>query len=83
MPKPTPKQWIQEAIRKGRKGALSRQLGISTKDNIPVTLLRTIKYADIGETIHNPTTKGKKWIKVTKLLKKRAVLTMTLKELKK
>lgn len=83
MPKPTPKQWIQEAIRKGRKGALSRQLGIPVKDNIPVALLRAIKYADIGETIHNPTTKGKVWIKVTKLLKKRAVLVMALKGLKK
>ena len=83
MSKTTPTQWIQETIRKSRKGALSRQLGIPVKDNIPVALLRAIKYADIGETIHNPTTKGKAWIKITKLLKKRAVLTLTLKGLKK
>ena len=39
MSKPTPKQWIQKAIRKSRKSALSRQLGIPEKDNIPVALL--------------------------------------------
>lgn len=83
MSKTTSKQWIQSVIRKGRKGALSRQLSISVKENIPVALLRTIKYADIGETIHNPTAKGKSWIKVTRLLKRRAVLAMTLKEWKK
>jgi len=82
-PKRNPKLWIQEAIHKGRKGALSRQLDIPEKDNIPVALLRVIKYADIGEMVHNPTSKGKKWIKVTRLLKRRAVMAMTLKGLKK
>ena len=75
--------WIQEAIRKGREGALSRQLGIPVKDNILVALLRAIKYADIGEMVHNPTTKGKSWIKVMRLLKRRSVIALTLKGLKK
>ena len=83
MPKRNAKLWIQEAIRKSRKGALSRQLSIPEKDNIPVTLLRAIKYANIGETIHNPVARGKRWIKVTRLLKRRVVLAMTLKGLKK
>ena len=82
-PKRTPKLWIQSAIRKGRKGALSRQLGIPEEDNIPVTLLKAIKYADIGEMVHNPTTKGKRWIKTTRLLKRRANLALTLKGMKK
>ena len=83
MPKRNPKLWIQEAIRKGRKGALSRQLGIPVEDNIPVTLLKAIKHADIGETIHNPATKGQRWIKVTRLLKRRSVMALTLKGMKK
>ncbi len=82
-PKRNPKLWIQEAIRKGRKGALSRQLGIPEKDNIPIALLRAIKHADIGETVDNPTVKGKKWIKITRLLKHRGNLALTLKGMRK
>jgi len=74
------KMWIQEAVKK--KGALSRQLGIPEDDTIPVTLLRKIAKTPIGRTITNPTSKGKKRIKVTRLLKKRAVLALTLKKLK-
>jgi len=83
MPKRNPKLWIQSAIRKSRKGALSRQLGIPEKENIPVTLLRKIVNAAIGDTIWNPTMKGKRWIKVTKLLKRRANLALTLKRMRK
>jgi hypothetical protein len=77
MPK---KLWIQKALRKGHKGALSRQLGIPEEKNIPSTLLARIKNAEIGETVRNPTATGKKRVKVTNLLKKRAVLASTLKK---
>jgi len=71
------KRWIKKAQLK--KGALSRQLGIPEKDNIPFTLLEKIKKAEIGETIKNPTKLGKQEIKVTNKLKKRAVLALTMK----
>ena len=73
--------WIQSAIKK--KGALSRQLGIPIQKNIPFTLLEKIRHAKIGSTITNPTKTGKRRIKVTRLLKKRAVLALTLKRLRK
>ena len=75
------KLWIQSAALK--EGGLSRQLGIPIEDNIPVTLLKAIKNTDIGETIKNPTKKGKRQFKVTKLLKRRSVLALTLKGFKK
>jgi len=73
--------WIQKAIKK--PGALSRQLGIPIKKNIPISLLKKIRNAKIGSTITNPTKTGKRRIKVTRLLKKRAALALTLKRLKK
>jgi len=75
------KRWIQKAIKK--PGALSKQLGIPEEEDIPVSLLKKIKNAEIGEVITNPTKKGKKKIKVTRKLKKRAVLALTLKKLSK
>lgn len=71
--------WIQQISIK--KGSLSRQIGIPIEENIPISLLSLIKSAPIGTTIHNPY-KGKLFIKVTHLLKKRAVLALTLKRLK-
>ena len=71
--------WIQRAIK--RPGALSKQLGIPIKDNIPKTLLEKIAKTPIGKTIRNPTKKGKRRIKVTRKLKRRAVLALTLKRL--
>ena len=73
-------KWIQKTGLK--KGALSRQLGIPERENIPITLLEKIRKAPIGSTIRNPTTKGKRLIKVTRLLKKRAVLALTLKRIR-
>jgi hypothetical protein len=72
--------WIQAAVR--RKGALSKQLGIPEEKNIPVTLLERIRKAKIGTTIKNPTKTGKRTIKVTNKLKRRAVLALTLKRLR-
>jgi len=74
------KLWIPRPEHDGlKKGALSRQLGIPEKENIPMTLLNKIAKAKIGDTVSNPTKTGKKRIKVTRLLKKRAVLARTLK----
>jgi len=73
--------WIQKAVKK--PGALSRQLNIPAEKNIPKTLLRKIKSTEIGKTIRNPTKTGKRTIKVTPLLKKRATLALTLKDLRK
>lgn len=73
------KKWIQKTQLK--KGALSRQLGIPEKDNIPFTLLEKIKKAKIGDRIKNPTKSGKREIKVTRKLKKRAVMAYTLKRM--
>ena len=73
------KYWIQRAIK--RPGALSRQLGIPIEKDIPTKLLLKIKRAKIGTTIRNPTKVGKRRIKVTRLLKRRAILALTLKKL--
>ena len=54
-------------------------LKIPEKELIPLTLLDKIVSADVGETIKNPTKKGKGYIKVTRLLKKRAVLARNMK----
>jgi len=75
------KKWIRRAVKK--KGGLSRQLGIPEKKNIPTTLLKKIKNAKVGTTITNPTKTGKRRIKVTHLLKKRAVLALTLRKFRK
>jgi len=72
------KKWIQKAGL--RKGTLSRQLDIPVKDTIPITLLKAIRDAKTGSTVKNPTKSGRSNIKVTRLLKKRAVLAITLKE---
>jgi len=71
------KKFIKKAALK--KGALSRQLGIPENENIPITLLEKIKKAEIGTVVKNPTKLGKELIKVTKKLKKRAVLALTMK----
>lgn len=68
---------------KVKKGALSRQLDIPEEDNIPMTLLYAIIKAKVGTTIINPTKSGKKRIKVTRLLKRRATLARTFKRITK
>jgi hypothetical protein len=75
------KKWIQKAHLK--KGALSHQLGIPMKENIPKSLLDKIVKAQPGDTISNPTKTGKRRIHVTRLMERRAILARTLKNLKK
>lgn len=74
------KKWIQKTGLK--KGALSKQLGIPEKDNIPITLLDKIVSAKAGQTITNPTSVGRRRIKVTRLLERRSILARNLKRIK-
>lgn len=66
-----------------KKGALSRNLGIPVKKNIPLTLLNKIIAAKAGQTISNPTQIGKRRILVTRLIERRAILARNLKGLRK
>lgn len=75
------KKWIQKAIWK--KGTFSSQLGIPEEKDIPVPLLNKIIKAKPGDSITNPSKLGKRRIKVTRLLKKRANLAKTLKKISK
>ncbi len=62
-----------------KKGALSKQLGIPVEKDIPKSLLRKLKKMKIGESTDY---KGKN-IKITRLLKQRVNLAMTLKGMNK
>ncbi len=73
------KFWIQKAI--SRPGKLHSELGIPKGEKIPMKLLNTIVNAKAGETIKNPTPKGKKKILVTRGLERRAILARNLKRL--
>jgi len=70
MPKRVDK-WAREAFDPRKKGALSRQLGVPEKENIPITLKEKIVATPIGKRVHNPTQTGKRVVKVTRLLKQR------------
>ena len=48
-----------------------------------MSLLNKIVSAKAGETIRNPTKTGKRRIKVTRLLERRAILARTLKRMRK
>lgn len=74
------KYWIQDAVGKHKKGSLHKQLGVPMDKRIPKRLLSRIKSAEVGKTVHNPTRTGKRRVKVTGLLKKRAVLAHTLRK---
>lgn len=73
-------KWIQRTHMK--KGALSKQLGVPLKKNIPITLLNKIVSAKAGQTISNPTKVGHKKVKVTRLLERRAILAKNLKSIR-
>lgn len=75
------KKWIQATGLK--RGALSRQLGIPEKKNIPMTLLDEIIRAKAGDRIKNPTKVGKQCFKVTRLMERRAIMARNLKNISK
>jgi hypothetical protein len=66
-----------------KKGTLHRQLGIPQDKKIPVSLLNRIIAAKPGDTVTNPTSVGRKKIRVTRVLEKRANLAKNLKNIKK
>ncbi|MEK6888696.1 MAG: hypothetical protein AABW80_01170 [Nanoarchaeota archaeon] len=76
------KLWIQKAIRKNRKGSLHKMLSIKLGENIPLTLISKIIKAKAGETIRNPSKSGKRIIKVTRLMERKAILARNLKKIK-
>jgi len=76
------KLWIQNAVSKHKKGSLHRQLGVPMTKKIPKSLLNRIKHSQVGKTVKNPSRTGKRRVKVTGLLKKRAVLAVTLRGFK-
>lgn len=75
------KKWIQATGLK--RGALSRQLGIAEKEDIPKTLLDAIIRAKAGQRISNPTKVGRPCLKVTRLMERRAIMARNLKEIAK
>jgi len=79
----TPKvnKWIPDALKHHREGSLHRMLGVPKSETIPFTLLEKIRTAPIGSTITNPVNAGKYKIKVTRLVKSRAVLALNLKRI--
>jgi hypothetical protein len=76
-------KWIQSVLKNHKKGSLSRQLGVPQEKNIPITLLNKVINADNGQTITNPTSIGRRKIKVTKLLTQRSILARNLKNISK
>lgn len=62
-----------------KKGALSKQVEIPEKKDIPLTLLRKIVKTKTNEKLKNPTKSGKKRMKATRLLKKRAQFALNMK----
>ena len=75
------KGWIQKAVNK--PGTLHRQLEIPEDKKIPLILLNKIIKAKAGDVITNPSKVGKRRIKVTRLLERRAILARNLKKIRK
>jgi hypothetical protein len=74
------KRWIQKAVH--RPGQLHSDLGVPKDEKIPMSLLNKIVSAKAGDTITNPTSVGKKKIKVTRKIEQRAILARNLKRIK-
>ena len=64
-----------------RPGKLHSDLGIIKGEKIPLKLLDSIIRAKAGQTIKNPTLKGKKRILVTRKIEQRAILARNLRKL--
>jgi hypothetical protein len=61
------------------KGSVHKDLGIPESHNLghAKSLLEAIRKTKIGDTVNNPLVVGRRTYKVTKLLKKRAVVALT------
>jgi hypothetical protein len=73
--------WIPGSVSAHKKGALHRMLGIPPSMTIPFTWLEEIRKTEIGRRVQNPTKIGFRSVKVTRLLKKRAVWALNLKRI--
>ena len=73
--------FIQEAVNQKKKGATHRMLGVPAGETIPFTFLEAIRTTPIGMRVKNPTKVGHRSVKVTRLLKARAVLALNLKRI--
>jgi hypothetical protein len=73
--------WIPDAVKNHKPGSLHRMLDVPQSETIPFTLLDKTCHTPIGKTVKNPTQTGKKKVKVTKLVKKRSCLALTLKRI--
>ena len=69
-------RFIQSGIT--RPGSLHRQLRVPDGTALPKTFLEEIKATPIGKMVSNPTKTGIREIKVTRLVKQRAVLALSL-----
>jgi hypothetical protein len=74
-------KWIPGALEHHKEGSLHRMLGVPRSETIPFTFLETIRNTTIGKTAKNPTQIGKPSVKVTQLVKSRAVLALNLKRI--
>lgn len=71
--------WMKKAFARSKEnpGLFHKQLGIPQGTKIPLTLLQKISDTKIGSTIKNPTQIGYRTIKITRLMKRRAVPLLT------
>lgn len=74
------KKWIQKI--KLKKGGLHKLLGINAEEKIPRSLIGRIMKAEVGDVIRNPSMKGRRKIKVTRILKKKVNLARNLSKIK-
>lgn len=70
------KLWIKRVVKPEEKGLFHKQLGVPVKQRIPKTLVKEIVETPIGKKVRNPTKIGKKSMKVTRLMKQRAVFAL-------
>jgi len=72
------RRWIQKAVDPRKKGSLHRQLGVSKGKKIPRELLTAVQRAEVGRVVRA----GGKRIRVTRLMKKRVNLAVTLRKVR-
>ncbi len=72
---------LARSRRRGKVGSLRRMLGIPAAETIPFTWLEVIRNTEIGRRAKNPTKVGFKSVRVTRLLKQRAVAGLNLKRI--
>jgi hypothetical protein len=73
--------WIPDAVKNHKEGSLHKMLEVPQSETLPFTLVDKGCHTPIGKTFKNPTQTGKKKVKVTKLVKQRSCLALTLKRM--